>query len=62
MDRFSSREDIRFNDTDFSAGIAARRNGWKLEDCPFQQNNWQQKSWRAGWCDEDQSIAAEIHS
>ena len=62
MDRFNSREDVRFNDSDFNAGALARRNGWKIEDCPFSENNWARKSWVAGWCDEDMSIAAEQHA
>jgi hypothetical protein len=62
MDRFNSREDVRFNDVDFHAGVKARQNGWKIEDCPHQAKDWARKSWRAGWCDEDMSIAAELHA
>jgi hypothetical protein len=62
MDRFSSREDVNFNDADFAAGAEARRNGLQIKDCPFRQYDWRLKSWVAGWCDEDQSIAAEIHA
>jgi ribosome modulation factor len=58
-DRFDGREaPPKWNGRAHERGSAARHAGVPLEDCP-ERNAHAQASWRAGWCDADQSIRSE---
>jgi hypothetical protein len=61
-DRFSSREEVEWNQGAFDDGAKARI----VYDAPLSSapspeviGEWCHKSWRAGWTDADASLAAQ---
>lgn len=61
-DRFKSDEDpVEPDRSAFQLGVMTRQQGGRLDDDPFKRGYWLSNSWRAGWCDEDQSQLAEPH-
>lgn len=58
MDRFSSKEEVRYHPEAESQGRLARLDGWRLGENPFLHQSWLWKSWNAGWADADQDTLA----
>lgn len=63
-DRFRSDEEPEAWDTSsFRMGVNARKGGGKIDASnPFWPGGWLSKSWRAGWCDEDQSQLTAVEA
>jgi hypothetical protein len=61
-DRFSSREENEFSRIEYQRGASARRAGLSLRDSPYRPGTWRDKSWGAGWSDEDMGARPALDS
>lgn len=53
-------DEREFHPEAFSEGIRARRQGFdQYSQCPYERGGWMFRSFQAGWCDADASIASE---
>lgn len=62
-DRFSPREDVEWAKGSFDDGYQARMAyGQRIDQGPSidQVGEYSARSWRAGWCDADMTIMADI--
>lgn len=61
-ERFSPREDVEWEKGPFDDGSEARAMGQRIDSGPTidQVGAYAARSWRAGWCDMDMSIMADI--
>lgn len=58
MDRFDVTEKIDWHEESFLQGVEARRLGFDMHSQNYyDEGSWAWKSFKAGWADEDMSIA-----